>query len=166
MTNAPHVLRPATTQDLVAINDIYNHYVRTSTCTYQEAEETIESRETWFQRHTEKHPVIVVEHAGKVLGWGSLSPYHARSAFRFTVENSIYVHPEFHRQKIGQAIMIKLLSRAKLLEHRAIIAAIDSNQGGSIALHTKFGFEKVGHMKKVGYKFGRWLDVVYMELLF
>jgi phosphinothricin acetyltransferase len=83
-------LRPATADDLTAINDIYNHYVLHSKCTYQETPEPIEGRRQWFSEHRSQHPVIVAEAGGQVVGWGSLSAYHARSAFRHTVENSIY----------------------------------------------------------------------------
>src|SRR5579863_1206953 len=94
-------IRPATEADLVAINDIYNHYVLHSTCTYQEEPETLESRRAWFKHHGEKHPVIVTEADGHVVGWASLSAYHARSAYRHTVENSIYIHHQHHRRGIG-----------------------------------------------------------------
>jgi phosphinothricin acetyltransferase len=158
-------LRPATEVDLGSINDIYNHYVAHSTCTYQEQPEPIEGRETWFAGHGVKHPVTVATIDGKVSGWGSLSAYQSRSAYRHTVENSVYVHHEFHRRGIGSAILEDLIERGRLLGHRAIIAGIDGEQPASIRLHLKFGFEQVGHMKQVGFKFGRWLDVTYMQLI-
>ncbi len=158
-------LRAATEADLVAINDIYNHYVLRSTCTYQEEPEPIEGRRRWFAHHGAAHPVITAELGGRVIGWGSLSSYHARSAYRRTVENSVYVHHEYHRRGIGSQLLQELIDRAKALEHRAIIAGIDSDQAGSVALHRRFQFEKVGQLKQVGFKFGRWLDVIYMEKL-
>lgn len=160
------VLREATASDLGAINDVYNHFVQHSTCTYQEVQETLEGRQQWFAQHGGKHPAIVAELAGKVVGWGSLSQFHARSAYRFTVENSVYVHHQHHKQGIGTMILGELVARASALGHRVIVAGIDSEQAGSIALHAKFGFEKVAHLKQVGFKFGRWLDVVYLERLF
>ncbi len=122
-------------------------------------------RQQWFERHDEKHPVIVAELEGEIVGWGSLSPYHPRSAYRHTVENSVYVHHRFQRRQIGSRLLQDLIRRARGLEHRAIIALIDANQPASLALHARFGFEKVGHLKQVGFKFGRWLDVTYLELL-
>lgn len=160
------VIREATAEDLGAINDIYNHFVLNSVCTYQEVQSSLEERQKWYDQHREKHPITVAVVDDKVVGWGSLSPYHARSAFRFTVENSVYVHHQKHKRGIGSALLSDLLARSSVLGHRAVIAAIDSEQAGSIALHSKFGFEKVGHLKQVGFKFGRWLDVVYMERLF
>lgn len=159
------VIRPATEADLPAINDIYNHYVLHSTCTYQEETEPLEGRRRWFAHHGEAHPIIVAETEGGLIGWGSLSAYHARSAYRRTVENSVYVHQDFHRQGIGSILLKELITRARNLRHHVIIAAIDAEQPASVALHAKFGFQKVGHMKHLGFKFNRWLDVIYMELL-
>ena len=158
-------IRPATEKDLSAINDIYNHYVLHSTCTYQEETETIENRRLWFQQHGERHPIVIAHVAGEVVGWGSLSPYHRRSAYRCTVENSVYVHHEHHCRGIGSRLLQELISRAHAVGHHAIIAGIDAEQTASVALHAKFQFEHVGRLKQVGFKFGRWLDVVYMELL-
>jgi L-amino acid N-acyltransferase len=158
-------IRVATSADLGTINDIYNHYVMHSTCTYQEEPEPLEGRREWFQRHGDRHPVIVAEADGQVIGWGSLSPFHPRSAYRRTVENSVYVHHQQHRRGIGSLLLQELITRGRGLGHRAIIAGIDASQPASVALHAKFGFEKVGHLKQVGFKFDRWLDVIYMELL-
>jgi phosphinothricin acetyltransferase len=157
-------IRPATEADLAAINDIYNHYVLHSTCTYQEEPETMDDRRRWFSRHGKNHPIIVAEADGQVAGWGSLSPYHVRSAYRYTVENSVYVHHEMHRRGIGGILLGELIIRAQKIGHRAIIAAIDGEQAASVTLHEKFHFEHAGHFKEVGLKFGRWLDVIYMEL--
>jgi phosphinothricin acetyltransferase len=161
----PYNLRAATESDLAGINDIYNHYVLHSTCTYQEEPETLDSRRQWFTHHGEKHPVIVAESGKEVVGWGSLSAYHPRSAYRRTVEDSVYVHHEHHRCGVGSVLLEDLILRARRLDHYAIIAGIDGEQPASVALHGKFGFEKVGHFKKVGFKFERWLDVIYMELM-
>lgn len=159
------VIRPAAAGDLAAINDIYNHYVLHSTCTYQESPEPIEGRRQWFGQHGPAHPVTVGELDQQIVGWGSLSAFHARSAYRYTVENSVYVHHEFHRRGIGSIILADLIERARVIGHRAIIAGIDAEQTASVALHAKFGFETAGHLKQLGFKFGRWLDVIYMELL-
>jgi L-amino acid N-acyltransferase len=155
----------ATRADLQPINDIYNHYVLHSTSTYQETLEPIEARDQWFSRHGPKHPVTVAELAGRVVGWGSLSPFHSRSAYRRTVENSVYVHPEFLSRGIGSAILADLIQRGQTLGHHAIIALIDSGQPASVALHKRFGFQHAGHLQQVGFKHDRWLDVIYMELL-
>lgn len=161
----PVHLRSATPADLAAINAIYNHYVLTCTCTYQEEPETEEGRRQWFDRHGGPHPVIVAEADGTVAGWGSLSSFHPRSAFRRTVENSVYVHHQHHGRGIGSLLLQELIVRARALGHQAIIGAIDSTQAPSLALHAKFGFQEAGRLRRVGLKFGRWLDLVYMELI-
>jgi len=158
-------IRPATESDLVAINDIYNHYVQNSTSTYQEEPESLDNRRQWFRHHGDKYPVIVAETGGQVVGWASLSAYHARSAYRHTVENSVYVHHQHHRRGIGSLLLQELIVRARQLGHRAIIAGIDADQPASVALHAKFRFKPVGHLEQVGFKFDRWLDVLYMELI-
>ena len=165
METSTVAIRAATEADLAAINDIYNHYVLHSTCTYQEKPESMESRRQWFAHHRREHPVTVAESGGGVLGWGSLSAYHPRSAYRRTVDNSVYVHHQHHRRGIGSLLLGNLIERARNLGHHCIIAGIDAEQDGSVSLHARFGFEHVGWLKQVGFKFGRWLDVIYMELM-
>jgi len=158
-------IRPATEADLAAINDIYNHYVLHSTCSYEEEPQPPESRRLWFGQHDAQHPVIVAEADGRVIGWGSLSAWHSRCAYRHTVEDSIYVHHQYHRHGIGSLLLNDLVTRARQLGHHATIAAIDGEQTASVALHQRFHFEPVGHFKQVGFKFHRWLDVIYLELI-
>jgi phosphinothricin acetyltransferase len=124
----------------------------------------MDDRRRWFHHHREKHPVTVALDDGNVVGWGSLSPYHPRSAYRYTVENSIYVHHEHLHRGIGSILLEDLIGRCRHLGHRVIIAGIDGEQKTSVAIHAKFHFEKVGHLNRIGFKFGRWLDVIYMEL--
>jgi L-amino acid N-acyltransferase len=163
MNNIP--IRPATVADLEAINAIYNHYVLHSTCTYQTEPETAADRRTWFDRHGPEHPVVVTEVAREILGWGSLSPFHARAAYCHTVENSVYVRHDAQRQGIGSALLKDLIARAGQIGHRTIIGGIDGEQAASIALHARHGFVQVGHLMQVGFKFGRWLDVFYLQLM-
>lgn len=159
------MIRPATLADCMAINAIYNHYVLTGTATYQEETDTLEQREVWFRLHGPKHPVFVAtDSQDRVIAWASLSPFHARSAYRHTVENSIYLQPQFQRQGIGSALLEKLIESAKSLGHRQMIALISADQPGSIRLHEKFGFRKAGRLDDVGLKFGRWLSVEYWQL--
>ena len=157
-------LRPALAADLAAINAIYNHYVLQSTATYQTVPSTAEERTAWFAAHGPAHPVIVAEIDGHVVGWGSLSPFHARAAFARTVENSVYVHQDFQRRGIGKALLTELIARGRALGHHAIIAAISADQEASLALHRIFGFSENGRLHEVGFKFGRWLDVAYLQL--
>lgn len=161
----PPIIRLATEADLIAINDIYNHYVLHATSTYQEEPETIAARRAWLREHDAAHPITIAEIDSRVVGWGSLSVYHRRSAYRYTVEDSIYIHHDFHRRGVGSALLEDLIGRARNLGYHVIVAGADTEQAGSVALHEKFGFEHVAHFKQVGFKFGRWLDVVYMQLM-
>ena len=159
----PLNVRPATAADLPAINSIYNHFVLSSTCTYQEEPSTAEERAEWLAAHGPQHPVTVAERGGEVVGWGSLSKFHPRSAYGRTVENSVYVRKDCHGQGIGTALLGDLLDRGKAIGHHSVMALIDSEQRGSITLHEKFGFVEVGRLREVGFKFGRAGDVVYMQ---
>jgi len=163
MTAARFSIRLAGPADLERINEIYNHYVLHSECTYQEEPSTFQERATWFAAHGPAYPVTVAEQDGKIIAWGSLSRFHPRSAYSNTVENSIYVQPDLHRQGIGSAMLTDLLDRAKSAGHHTVLALIDTRQTGSIALHERFGFAQAAHLKEVGFKFGRWLDVVYLQ---
>ena len=160
--NGPRI-RPATAADLPAINSIYNHFVLHSTCTYQEVPSTADERAAWFAGHGPEHPVTVAELDGEVVGWGSLSRFHARSAYRRTVENSVYIRHDLHRRGLGRVLLEDLIERGKAIGHRTILALIDADQAGSVALHRACGFAPVARLKEVGFKFGRWLDVVYMQ---
>lgn len=163
MTTSPLTIRPATPADLPAINAIYNYYVTRSTCTYQLEEETAAARQTWFEHHGAEHPVIVAEREGAIVGWGSLSRFHPRAAFCHTVENSVYVQHDQQRCGIGSRLLDDLITRAAACGHHAILAGIDREQTGSLALHARHGFVEVGRYREVGFKFGRWLDVVYLQ---
>jgi len=162
---SPVTVRLARTDDLRAINDIYNHYVVHSTCTYQEVPETMEDRAAWFRGRGPEHPVTVAEIDGQIVGWAALSPFHKRSAYRRTVENAVYVAPTHHRRGIGRMLLADLIERARGAGHHAIVALIDAEQRPSVAIHQAFGFADIGTLREVGFKFGRWLDVRYMELL-
>lgn len=157
------LIRPARVEDLDAINAIYNHFVLHSTCTYQEQPSTAAERAAWFAAHGPDYPITVAERDSVVVGWGSLSKFHPRSAYRRTVENSVYVRHDLHRQGVGSALLGDLIDRGRAVGHHSIIGLIDSGQPGSLALHDKHGFVEVGRLREVGIKFGRWGDVVYMQ---
>ena len=160
------LLRPATPDDLSAINAIYNHYVLTSTATYQTVPETEADRLLWFtNRDLTKHPVMVVEIDCIIAAWGSLSPFAKREAFAGTVENSIYVHPDLQRRGLGKLLLLDQLDQAAMAGHHTVIAAISSGQTASLALHLAHGFSESGRLREAGWKFGEWLDLVYLQIL-
>jgi phosphinothricin acetyltransferase len=158
-------LRPATEADLHAISAIYNHYILTSTATYQYEPETIEDRRQWFAEHDEMHPAIVAEENGEIVGWGSLSEFRTRCGYRFTVEASVYVRHDCHRRGIGRAILSDLIERARKLGYHVLIGGASGDQTASLALQESLGFKRVAHFREIGWKFDRWLDVVFMQLM-
>lgn len=163
----PPLIRPATVSDLEAILAIYNDAVLTTTATYDYEPRTLEHRKLWFQDHqTSNYPVFVAaDDQHQIVGWSALNQYHDRIGYRFTTENSVYVSAPHRGQGIGQLLLSPLIDAARDLELHAIIAVIDAANEASIRLHARFGFVAVGHFKEVGYKFDRWLDVIYMQLL-
>lgn len=159
-------LRLAIAADLPAINDIYNYYVDRSTCTYQLEHETLANRQAWFAEHSpDKYPVTVAEIAAQVVGWGSLSKFRPRAAYAPTVEASVYIHHEHHRRGLGRLLLTDLIARARTAGFHSLIGGASADQTASIALQESLGFQHVANLKEVGFKFGRWLDVVYLQLM-
>lgn len=158
-------IRDATTDDAPAIRDIYNYNVEHSTCTWDLEPETLDARLQWLAKGSEKHPRIVAESGGEVVGWGSLSPFHSRCGYAKTVEFSVYVRQDQHRRGIGRMIVEDLIERAKRQGHHAVVGSTCSEQTGSLKLQESLGFKNAGQLPELGRKFGRWLDVVYMVLL-
>ena len=156
-------VRTATEQDLSAIREIYNHYVLTSTCTFQLEPESEADRREWFRARSDRHPVTVAEEDGMVVAWAALSTWNKRAGYDRTVEASVYVRADRHRCGLGRALLLDLLDRARALGHHVVIGGASTDQPGSIALQESLGFEHVACFREVGYKFGRWLDVVYLQ---
>lgn len=158
-------IRPATRSDLVAINAIYNPYVLTSPCTLQLEPSTLPEREQWFLERSELYPATVAERDGQIVGWGSLSPFHARSGYRGSVENSVYVASAEHGKGIGSALLADLIERAQRVGHHCIIARITATAGASLALHHRHGFVAAGTLREVGFKLGAYVDVAFLQKL-
>ena len=159
-------VRPATRDDLPAIHEIYNHAVIHTTASYDYEPRSWEQRMAWFESHEQDRlPVYVAVNGSRVLGWSSLSHFRERAGYRFTVENSVYVAESQRGRGLGSLLLPPLIDSTRALGLHTIIAAIDAQNEASIRLHAKFGFAHVGHFKQVGYKFGRWLDVVYMQYI-
>jgi phosphinothricin acetyltransferase len=160
-------VRPASQDDLSGILEIYNEAVLNTTATYDYDPRTIEHRLAWYDDHVKNnYPIFVaVNDQGRVVGWSALNQFHARIGYRFTSENSVYVAADQRGQGIGKLLMPPLIEGARQRGLHAILAGIDANNEASVRLHASFGFEKVAHLRQVGFKFGRWLDVIYMELL-
>ena len=160
-------IRCATHADLPGILEIYNEAVLNTTATYDYEPRTLEHRSAWFEDHVKSnYPVFVaVNDSGSVVGWSALNRYHDQVGYRFTTENSVYVAANQRGRGIGKLLLAPLIDGARERGLHAILAAIDASNEVSIRLHASFGFERIAYFKQVGFKFGRWLDVVYMELL-
>ncbi|OAI42120.1 hypothetical protein AYO41_01180 [Verrucomicrobia bacterium SCGC AG-212-E04] len=157
------MIRLAERADLPAINAIYNHYVLHSTCTLDEDVVGEAERDAWFELHRGSYPATVAVIDDEVVGFAALSRHRTRFAYRFTVEDSVFVREDRLRLGIGNALLADLIERARELEVHSIIAGIEAGQEGSIVLHEKHGFSTVAHLREVGFKFRQWLDVVMLQ---
>ena len=165
VTVPPPVVRLARPEDAGAIRAIYNREVTGSTVTFDLVPRTLEAQHAWLAAHAGAHPAVVAVRDGAILGFGSLSPYRPRPAYATTVEDSVYVHHDARRQGVGAAILGELVRVATTHGFHAVMARIVGGHEASIQVHRKCGFELVGVEKEVGRKYGRWLDVVLMQLL-
>jgi phosphinothricin acetyltransferase len=159
-------IRDARAEDLPDIREIYNHYVRNSVVTFDEDEMTLKEWRLKFA-YLDKldMPFIVAESpSGQVLGYALVTPWKQKKAYRYTVENSIYLGPASTGKGLGRALLGELLERSTAAGIKEVIAVIaDSGADASITLHERFGFEEVGRMGKVGFKFNRWLGTVLLQ---
>lgn len=158
--------RLATVADAEAINAIYNHYVRTSAATFQVEDETTEERAEELRTRPANQPMTVLEAEGEVVGWGALSSFQSRCAYRETIELTGYVRHDCHRCGYGRVIVQDLIARARSLGYHTILAVSCEESVGMIRLLTTLGFREAGRLREVGSKFGRRLDVVYLQMIF
>jgi L-amino acid N-acyltransferase YncA len=161
----PVVLRPATLEDAEAIRQIYNAEVTTSTVTFDIVPRTLEDQRRYLSDRSGAHEVIVATDDGAVVGYGALSPWRAKPAYSTSVEDSVYVHRDHQGRGIGKVLLAELARVGTARGFHAMLARIVGGHEASIRLHEALGFEIVGTEREVGRKFGRWLDVVLMELL-
>lgn len=157
-------VRSASMEDLEAVVEITNHYIRHSLCIMKERDERVEERRDWLLNHGDRYPLMVAVRGDEVVGWGSLTPHSERSAYRFTVHDSVYVREDLRGQGVGSAILMSLIATARGLGYHSVVAVIGAAQPASLALHHKFGFQDAGHLKEAGFKFGQWVDVVDLQL--
>lgn len=158
-------VRDAGDDDIPAIQDIYAHYVLNSLASFEEqvpeVDEIARRRAAVLERGM---PYLVAECDGRVRGFAYCAPYRDRSAYRYMVEDSIYVSPETPRRGLGRALLSTLITRAGALGYRQMVAVIgDSQNRGSIGLHQNLGFREVGVLRSAGWKFGGWVDSVLMQ---
>ncbi len=163
--SAAVTIRDATEQDMPAVQRIYAHHVLHGLASFEEAPPTADElaarRRAVLARGL---PYIVAERDGAVVGYSYATAYRPRPAYRFTVENSVYVADGLHRQGIGRILLAALIERCAQGPWRQMIAVIgDSENAASIGLHVRLGFRRVGTLDAVGFKFGRWVDSVLMQ---
>jgi phosphinothricin acetyltransferase len=159
-------IRPATVADIPAITRIYAHAVEHGTASFElSAPDEAEMGRRMQAIFDGKFPYIVAEIDGVIAGYAYASLYRTRPAYRFTVEDSVYVAPHIHRRGVGKALLMKLIEACTALGFRQMIAVIgDSDQAASIGVHKACGFAPAGNLKSIGWKFGRWLDTPMMQL--
>lgn len=159
-------IRPAAHGDLPAILAIYNEVIANTTAAYVYEPHTLEMRTEWFDGlMSGGWPVIVAESDGSIQGFGCIGPFRTKPGYKYTGEHTVYVHVEHRGKRIGHTLLSALIVEAEHLELRTLIGGIDSANDASIAFHASFGFVECARIKDVAYKFGRWLDLVFMQLI-
>ncbi len=159
------IIRAATEADVPAITDIYNYEVLNGWATFDLELKTLDERIHWFRETRHPHCIIVAEEANEVVGWGCLRPFHERLAYRFTAQNSVYVHQDHRGLGLGKLILGSLIDKGRENGFHSIMAGISQDNPASDRLHQALGFEFVGNEREVGYKFERWLDVSWWQLM-
>jgi L-amino acid N-acyltransferase YncA len=156
-------IRKAELPDLNAITEIYNEAVLTTTATFDTEPKTVAERLQWFQAHDGRHPVLVAELDGAVVGWASISRWSDRPAYDNTAETSFYVKSGYRGRGIGRRLKQALIEEARRLRFHTLIARVAGESDASRHLNESFGFVHIGTMKEVGRKFGRLLDVHILQ---
>jgi phosphinothricin acetyltransferase len=159
-----NMIRPVTPKDAEAVCAIYNYYILNTTATFEEEPVNAAEMETRIQNVTKDFPWYAYEENGEVTAYAYLHYYHTRSAYRFTVEDSIYVKNDLRRHGIGTQLLNLLISDAKKLGSHSIMAILGVPNPASEALHRKCGFQKIAEMDEIGYKFDRWANVGLWKL--
>ena len=159
-------IRPAILSDLPQMLDIYNDIILNTTAVYHYEPHTLEMRLEWFESRREQgFPIFVAEENDVILGFSSFGSFRPWPAYKYTVENSVYIATEHRGKGISKLLMPPLINTAKQMNMHTMIAVIDAGNDVSIKLHTQFGFMDAGLFKEVGYKFDRWLDLRMMQLI-
>jgi phosphinothricin acetyltransferase len=158
------MVRPAGEADLPAILAIYNDAVVNTTAIWNDTVADAANRRAWFEgRQRQNYPVFVAAEGEAVVGYASFGDFRAFDGYRFTVENSVYVRPEARRRGVASALLPALIARARELGKHVMVAGIAGDNEISIRLHARHGFVESARMPEVGTKFGRWLDLVFMQ---
>ncbi len=157
-------ITPASRQHLAEILKIYNEVIRNSTAVYTQIELTGERGAAWFDaKRSAGFPFIVAKDASGITGFGTFGEFRAPPCYQHSVEHSVHVRSDRRGQGIGRRLVIELMTLASAMHKHVMIAGIDADNAASIKLHESLGFTNVGHFHEVGFKFGRWLDLVFLQ---
>jgi len=161
---APLQISDATEADLAGLLGIYNDVIATSTAIYSDVPVTLEERRQWWRSRTAQgYPVLAARDGRGVAGFATFGDFRAWPGYRFTVEHSVHVRANGRGQGVGTLLVQALLPRAAALGKHVMMAGVDADNAASIRFHERLGFERSGHLREVGYKFGRWLDLVFLQ---
>lgn len=158
-------VRDAADADLPAVLAIYNDVIANSTAVFSLQPTTLDERRAWMQARVQAgFPVLVAEADGEVLGFASFGEFRgAWHGYRHSVEHSVHVRADQRGRGIGSALVTALIERAAAMRKHVIVGGIDAANDGSLRMHERLGFERVAHLREVGHKFGRWLDLVFVQ---
>ena len=159
------MIRPASVADAAAIAAIYNPYIDQTVISFEEMPVSLTSMEARIRTIGAEYPYLVWEENNHVLGYAYLNKWKERLAYRFAVEDSIYIKMGHERRGIGAALLTRLIDEARRRSLHAMVAVITVPNERSVGLHEKLGFRKIGQLDEIGFKLGNWLDVGYWELL-
>jgi L-amino acid N-acyltransferase len=157
-------IRDADESDLPGLLAIYNDVIATSTAVYAYLPVTLQDRTQWWRGRTDQgYPVLVAVDGSSVLGFSTFGDFRAWPGYRFTVEHSVHVRGDCRGHGVGKELVKALFPRAEALGKHVMIAGIDAANDASIRFHERLGFERAGHLREVGHKFDRWLDLVFLQ---
>jgi phosphinothricin acetyltransferase len=161
------IIRDATETDLPALRDIFNDAVLNTTAIWMDNVVDLANRQAWFAARAQQgYPILVAENAaGEVVGYASFGDWRPFDGFCHTVEHSVYIRADQRGKGLGPQLLTALIERAKACDKHVMVAAIESGNAASIGLHQRLGFAITGQMPQVGRKFGRWLDLTFMQLI-
>lgn len=159
------MIRRAEEKDVKEMLDILNYYIVNSTAIYMYEAQSYEERLAWYRMKMEKgEPIFVYELEGKVVGYSTYGTFRPYPAYQYTVEQSVYVHRDYHGKGIGSELMQTIIEEAIKRGKKTIIAGINTTNEASIKAHTKMGFTYSGTIRNAGYKFDNWLDLAFYQL--
>ena len=159
-------VRQVIEEDLSQLLSVYNDIILHTTAVYDYEPHTLEMRMQWLETKKQQgFPVFVAEDNKRIVGFSSIGPFRAWAAYKYSVENSVYVAAEERGKGIGKLLIPPLIKATKQLGLHTIIASVDATNEASLRLHKSFGFEEVAHFKEVGWKFDRWLDLKFLQLI-